>query len=113
MYAAMVDPAMPEGRIHPGDERHLGGCFQDNRVIPYEGIPVSSMPPEALAVLEEVVEDFLAYLPDGPRAARRREIQEHFGESWFSWIGGWEGQEAFYFRLQSPTPLSLHDALPI
>lgn len=102
VYAAMVDPAMPEGRIHPGDERHLGGCFQDNRVIPYEGIPVSSMPPEALAVLEEVVEDFIAYLPDGPRAARRREIQEHFGESWFSWIGGWEGQAAFYFRLQSP-----------
>jgi hypothetical protein len=102
VYAAMVDPAMPEGRIHPGDERHLGGCFQDNRVIPYEGIPVSSMPPVALAVLEEVVEDFIAYLPDGPRAARRREIQEHFGESWFSWIGGWEGQEAFYFRLQSP-----------
>lgn len=102
VYAAMVDPAMPDGRIHPGDERHLGGCFQDNRVIPYEGIPVSSMPPKALAVLEEVVEDFIAYLPDGPRAARRREIQEHYGESWFSWIGGWEGQEAFYFRLQSP-----------
>ncbi|MEO5317534.1 DUF3500 domain-containing protein [Arthrobacter sp. CC3] len=102
VYAAMVDPAMPEGRIHPGDERHLGGCFQDNRVIPYEGIPVSSMPPEALAVLEEVVEDFIAYLPDGPRAARRREIQARYGESWFSWIGGWEGQAAFYFRLQSP-----------
>jgi len=102
VYGAMVDPAMPEGRIHPGDERHLGGCFQDNRVIPYEGIPVSSMPPEARAVLDDLVEDFIAYLPDGPRAARRREIQEHYGESWFSWIGGWEGQEAFYFRLQSP-----------
>lgn len=102
VYAAMVDPAMPEGRLHPGDERHLAGCFQDNRVIPYEGIPVSAMPPEALALLDEVVEDFIAYLPDGPRAARRREIQEHYGESWFSWIGGWEGQEAFYFRLQSP-----------
>ena len=102
VYQSMVDPAMPEGRIHPGDERHLAGCFQDNRVIPYEGVLVSSMPPEALAVLDEVVEDFIAYLPDGPRAARRREIQEHYGESWFSWIGGWEGQEAFYFRLQSP-----------
>ncbi|MDV8147635.1 DUF3500 domain-containing protein [Arthrobacter sp. B10-11] len=102
VYGAMVDPAMPEGRIHPGDERHLAGCFQDNRVIPYEGIPVGSMPPAARAVLDEVVEDFIAYLPDGPRAARRREIQENYGESWFSWIGGWEGQEAFYFRLQSP-----------
>lgn len=102
VFESMVDPAMPEGRIHPGDERHLGGCFQDNRVIPYEGIRVGSMPPAARTVLDAVVEDFIAYLPAGPRAARRREIQEHYNESWFSWIGGWEGQEAFYFRLQSP-----------
>jgi hypothetical protein len=102
VYASMVDPAMPEGRIHAGDERHLGGCFQDNRVIPYEGIRVADMPAEARAFLDAVVDDFVAYLPAGPRAARRREIHEQYGESFFSWIGGWEGQEAFYFRLQSP-----------
>lgn len=101
-YASMVDPAMPEGRLHPGDERHLGGCFQDNRVIPYEGIPVAGMPAGARTLLDAVVDDFIAYLPDGPRAARRREIHGQYGESHFSWIGGWEGEEAFYFRLQSP-----------
>ena len=41
VFEHMEDPAMPEGRLHPGDERHLAGCFQDNRVIPYEGIAVS------------------------------------------------------------------------
>ncbi|MEO5315089.1 DUF3500 domain-containing protein [Pseudarthrobacter sp. CC12] len=102
VYAEMVDPAMPEGRLHPGDERHLGGCFQDNRVIPYEGIRVAELPAGARDLLDAVVEDFIAYLPDGPRAARRREIQEHYSETFFSWIGGWEGEEAFYFRVQSP-----------
>ncbi|WP_350001135.1 DUF3500 domain-containing protein [Pseudarthrobacter sp. WHRI 8279] len=102
VYEAMVDPAMPEGRIHPGDERHLGGCFQDNRVIPYEGIRVSRMPAEARTILDALVDDFIAYLPAGPRSARRREIREQYGETFFSWIGGWEGQDAFYFRLQSP-----------
>lgn len=102
VYKSMVDPAMPEGRLHPGDERHLGGCFQDNRVIPYEGIRVAEMPAEARELLDAVVDDFVAYLPDGPRAARRREIHDHYGESFFSWIGGWKGEEAFYFRLQSP-----------
>lgn len=102
VYESMVDPAMPEGRLHAGDERHLGGCFQDNRVIPYEGILVADMPAEARVILDAVVEDFIAYLPDGPRAARRREIKEHYKETFFSWIGGWEGQEAFYLRLQSP-----------
>ncbi|MHA7287652.1 DUF3500 domain-containing protein [Arthrobacter sp. MDT3-44] len=102
VYEAMVDPAMPEGRIHPGDERHLGGCFQDNRVIPYEGIRVPDMPAEARGVLDALVEDFIAYLPQGPRAARRREIQENYSETFFSWIGGWKDEEPFYFRLQSP-----------
>jgi hypothetical protein len=101
-FAEMVDPAMPEGRLHPGDERHLAGCFQDNRVIPYEGILADSMPPESLALLDGLVEDFVATLPAGPRAARMREIREHYGETWFSWIGGWHGGDAFYFRIQSP-----------
>src|SRR6185436_14036875 len=46
-YQEMVDPEMPPGRVHPGDERHLAGAFQDNRVIPFEGIRVSIMPDNA------------------------------------------------------------------
>lgn len=105
VYQEMQDPAMPQGRLHSGDERHLAGCFQDNRVIPYEGIPVTSMPPAALALLDRLVEDSIAYLPAGPRAARLREIQEHYQDTWFSWIGGWRGEEAFYFRIQSPVAI--------
>lgn len=102
LFEDMQDPAMPEGRLHPGDERHLAGCFQDNRVIPYEGIPVSAMPAAARAILDQLVADFIAFLPDGPRTVRLREIAAHWDETWFCWIGGWEAQDAFYFRLQSP-----------
>ncbi|WP_311212137.1 MULTISPECIES: DUF3500 domain-containing protein [unclassified Arthrobacter] len=102
IFEHLQDPAMPAGRLHPGDERHLAGCFQDNRVIAYEGIPVSSMPAPALALLEGVVDDSIAYLPAGPKAARLREIREHYAETWFCWIGGWQGGDPFYFRIQSP-----------
>ncbi|WP_159698511.1 DUF3500 domain-containing protein [Arthrobacter sp. 18067] len=105
IFEHMQDPAMPEGRLHPGDERHLAGCFQDNRVIPYEGILVGTMPAAALALLDEIVEDSIAYLPAGPRAARLREIREHYADTWFSWIGGWRSGEPFYFRLQSPVAI--------
>ncbi|AXJ10978.1 DUF3500 domain-containing protein [Arthrobacter sp. PM3] len=102
VFEDMQDPAMPAGRLHAGDERHLAGCFQDNRVIPYEGIPVSAMPAAARGILDRLVDDFIALLPDGPRSARRREIAAHWDETWFCWIGGREAQDAFYFRLQSP-----------
>jgi hypothetical protein len=102
VFRQMVDPAMPEGRVHPGDERHLAGAFQDNRVIPLEGIRVAELSEQARALVRVIVADFTAYLPEGPAAARRREIADHLDDTWFSWIGGHGPQDVFYFRLQSP-----------
>ena len=102
VYAQMVDPAMPEGRVHPGDERHLAGAFQDNRVIPFEGMRVAEMPAEAQQHALAIAETFTRLLPEGPRAARMREIEAHLDETWFAWIGGSQPGDVFYYRLQSP-----------
>jgi hypothetical protein len=102
VYAEMVDPAMPPGRVHPGDERHLAGAFQDNRVIPFEGVPVAGMPAEAQQRVLTICAQFLALLPEGPRAARLREVAEHLDDTWFSWIGGHAEGDVFYYRVQSP-----------
>lgn len=105
-YAELRDPAMPKGRLHPGDERTLAGCFQDNRVIPLEGVRLSEMPHRAVDLVWAVVRDALSYLPPGPLGRRLREIAEHADETWFSWIGGWQASEPFYFRIQSPVLLT-------
>lgn len=105
VYEAMVDPRMPEGRVHPGDERHLGGCFQDNRVIPFEGVRVDRLAERSRELLYEVIGDFLAYLPDGPARVRLAEVRGFESETWFSWIGGWRDSEPFYFRVQSPVAM--------
>jgi hypothetical protein len=102
VYGQMVDPAMPPGRVHPGDERHLAGAFQDNRVIPFEGVRVAEMPPAAQRMALQIAESFLRLLPAGPRAVRMREIEAHLAETWFSWIGGHAPGDVFYYRLQSP-----------
>ncbi|MCM0621417.1 DUF3500 domain-containing protein [Nocardioides bruguierae] len=105
-YEQMVDPAMPEGRVHPGDERHLAGAFQDNRVIPFEGAPVAAMPDDARALVLALVEEFCSVLPAGPRAARVREVAAHLDETWVSWIGGWQPGDVFYVRVQSPVVIA-------
>jgi hypothetical protein len=102
VYRRMVDPAMPPGRVHPGDERHLAGAFQDNRIILVEGIRVAGMPAEAQRLALEVAESFVRLLPSGPRAERMREIEAHLDETWFCWIGGHQPGDVFYYRLQSP-----------
>lgn len=102
VYAEMVDPAMPPGRVHPGDERHLAGAFQDNRVIPFEGIRVGDLTEEARNLVMALVAEFVILLPEGPRAARLREVAAHLDDTWFSWIGGHQRGDVFYFRIQSP-----------
>jgi hypothetical protein len=102
VYRQMVDPAMPPGRIHPGDERHLAGAFQDNRVIPFEGLPVADLPDSARRLVLALAATFVRLLPDGPRAARMREIEQHLDDTWLCWIGGHEPGDVFYYRLQSP-----------
>ncbi|GAB3347679.1 DUF3500 domain-containing protein [Modestobacter lapidis] len=102
VYARMVDPAMPPGRVHPGDERHLAGAFQDNRIIPVEGVPVAGMPAGAQQRVLAICEQFLSLLPAGPRAARLREVAEHLDDTWFCWIGGHAEGDVFYYRVQSP-----------
>ena len=102
VYAQLVDPAMPPGRVHPGDERHLAGAFQDNRVIPTEGVRVADMPEAARRLVLQIAETFVWLLPAGPRAARLREIEAHLDDTWFSWIGGHSPGDVFYYRLQSP-----------
>lgn len=104
-YELMVDPAMPEGRVHPGDERHLAGAFQDNRVIPYEGIRVTEMPPPAQRLVWDLVATWVRILPDGPFATRTAEVRQHADDTWFSWIGGHGPEEPFYLRVQSPVLL--------
>ncbi|RZU32077.1 DUF3500 domain-containing protein [Blastococcus saxobsidens] len=102
VYQHMVDPAMPPGRVHPGDERHLAGAFQDNRVIPFEGVRVADMPAEARTAALGIAEAFVRLLPEGPRRARMREVEQHLDETWFCWIGGSAPGDVFYYRLQSP-----------
>lgn len=106
VYEQMVDPAMPPDRVHPGDERHLAGAFQDNRIIPHEGVRLDRLSEHARSLVVTLLEDFVALLPEGPRAARMREIGRHLDETWFSWIGGHRPGEVFYLRVQSPVVIA-------
>lgn len=106
VFRTVLDPAMPEGRLHPADERHVAGAFRDNRVVPYEGIPASELNPRQREVLREITEDFLLLLRAPQREFTLREWSEHLDETWFSWYGATNGSQPFYLRIQSPVILA-------
>jgi hypothetical protein len=102
IYKMMKDPAMPEGRWHPADQRHLGGAFRDNRVIPYEGVEATQFSKTQQQKLLEVAKAFLSYLPPGPLSARMERLEKHLPETRFAWIGGYGDDDTFYYKIHSP-----------
>jgi hypothetical protein len=101
-YRLMHDPLMPPGRFHRSDQRHLGGAFQDNRIIPYEGVNAAQFPAAAREQLLGLAAAFLEILPDGALAAKLHAVERHLDDTWFSWIGGTGDDDPFYYRIQNP-----------
>jgi len=99
---SMMGGDLPEGRRHFADNLHLGGAFHDNRVVPYEGLKGDALSATQRRDLMDLVEKYLAVLPDGPRAARIAEVERHLPDTHFCWIGGFSEESPFYYRVQSP-----------
>lgn len=105
LYDSMLTADQPPGRYHPDDGRMVGGAFQDNRVTPYEGVPISSLSAEQRKKLLALADLFISTLPDGAAQARLAEIEKHFDDSYFAWIGKVDDVNPFYFRLYGPVAL--------
>lgn len=99
---SMMGGDLPEGRRHFADNLHLGGAYQDNRIVPYEGLRADAISKHQQRDLLDLAEAYLVTLPDGPRAAKMAEIEHHLSDTHFCWIGGTTEDNAFYYRIQSP-----------
>lgn len=102
IFKLMHDPAMEPGRWNRDDQRHLCGAYNDNRICPYEGVLASSFTSAQRELAIGIFEQYLLYLPTGSRKAKIAQIKERFDETYFCWIGPFDNEAAFYFRLQSP-----------
>lgn len=96
---------LPIWRYHRADQPHLGGAFQDNRIIPYEGCLVSNFQAWEQQQVRNILELSLDYLPEGALQARMSEIDEYWNETYFAWIGQFGEHDAFYYSIHSPVIL--------
>lgn len=107
-FKQMKDPGMLQSgdlkidRWNQDDQRHLCGAFRDNRTVPYEGVGVSSLSSSQQKLILDIVEQFTLYLPASARSKRKEQVQRHFHETYFSWVGGYGNEDPFYYRIQSP-----------
>lgn len=105
LYHSTMGGDLPPERRHRADQLHLGGAFQDNRVIPYEGVGVAGFAPGQRRRLLDLVNAFVDPLPPGPLKARMEEVERRLDDTHFCWIGGTDEDSTFYYRVQSPVIL--------
>ena len=103
--SSMVGGDLPDGRRHLADGLHLGGAYQDNRIIPYEGLIGAELTLPQRRDLLGLIQEFICTLPPGPLEARMTDIDRHLDETHFCWIGNREERKPFYYRIQSPVVL--------
>ncbi|KAF3767034.1 hypothetical protein M406DRAFT_337913 [Cryphonectria parasitica EP155] len=106
IFKTMGPPEIPESRWDLADQRHLCGAFQDNRVVPYEGVCLAGLLDNDAAatvdLLLDIVDQFHLYLPATARRNRLQQVRRHIRDTYFCWIGGFGDGDAFYYRIQSP-----------
>ncbi|KAM3082538.1 hypothetical protein ACMFMF_002196 [Clarireedia jacksonii] len=94
--------SLPADRWNPFDERHLGGARQDNRIVPYEGCPVSEFPEDKKQSIIKLFEAFNEYYPDSVLKHRVELFKKHMDDTYFAWIGEYGDEDPYYFRIHSP-----------
>lgn len=101
--------SMPPGRWNPADLRGLGGAHQDNRVVPFEGLPGSSMTPAQKQDLLALIGVFNSLLPAGAKESFMARVEKHIDQTHFAWIGPVNETTPFYYRIHSPVVMDEFD----
>ncbi|KAK7529146.1 uncharacterized protein J3D65DRAFT_643144 [Phyllosticta citribraziliensis] len=102
LSAGMGQESLGPERWNPFDERHLGGARQDNRVLPFEGIPYAALPPAQQDQLLALYRAFNEYYPAPVLERRVDTFKQHLDETYFAWIGPHGDDDPYYFRIHSP-----------
>jgi hypothetical protein len=102
LWPSVLPTELPEGRWVPHDERHVAGAGQDNRVVPYEGCPASLFDLHQQNELVRLFRAFNEYYPPDVLDHRTQLFKKHLDQTYFAWIGGFDNDAVYYFRIHSP-----------
>ncbi|MGW8061702.1 DUF3500 domain-containing protein [Streptomyces ziwulingensis] len=92
-----------------GDDLGVG-AYKDNTVLAYAGVKGSDLNRRQQQLLLDLAEVYVGYQDQGHARVRMREIEKHIDDTYFYWMGEYEDDSAFYYRVHSPVVLIEYDA---
>jgi Protein of unknown function (DUF3500) len=87
-------------------------AFRDNAVVDYAGLKATELTANLRPSLRGLIQNFVSILDEGHARIKMEEVDQHFENTWFAWIGGTQPDSVFYYRIQSPVILIEFDHQP-
>ncbi len=81
------------------------GAFRDNVELRYEGIRFDRLSAHQQELLLALIETYVGRMAVGHAAVKMDEVRRHLGDTYFAWMGGFEDDSVFYYRVHSPVIL--------
>ncbi len=76
--------------------------WQDNAIIPYEGIAARDLPAPARQQLLDLIALYIGNMDSGHARVKMEEVRRHLADTHFAWIGGTDPKGVYYYRIHSP-----------
>lgn len=105
LYSSMLSRDLPPDLKHPTEGRMRSVRGGDNMVLPYEGLCAADMSDTQRKLLTAVIDAYVGKLPESQAAARISEIERHYEETYFAWVGTDDDNAPFYYKIHSPVVL--------
>ena len=86
-----------------------GELFQDNAVVPYEGLRLGGLDDAQREIALELVGLYTGNLRPGHAEVRLAEVERHWDDTYFAWVGDTSPDAVFYYRIHSPVILIEYD----
>ena len=80
-------------------------AFRDNFELKYEGIRFDELASNQQTLLLDMVDTFVNRMHSAYARIKMDEIKEHLDETYLAWMGGFEKDSVFYYRIHSPVVL--------
>jgi hypothetical protein len=87
-------------------------AFRDNFELRYEGLRFADLSSAQQRQALELVETYVGRMRPGHAAIKRDEVKRHLADTHFAWLGGYDDESVFYYRVHSPVILIEFDHLP-
>jgi len=80
-------------------------AFRDNFELRYEGISFPELRLGQQELLLNLINEYVGNIRNGHAEVRMKEVREHLENTYFAWMGSFDDQSVFYYRIHSPVVL--------